>query len=60
MFFLPRLIQRINSSLTLRFSLLYGFLGLVIIIFLLGFIFLQVMGHCMLSSSSKLTPWQSV
>src|SRR5690606_14193260 len=28
----------------LRFSLLYGFLGLVIIIFLLGFIFLQVMG----------------
>lgn len=44
MFFLSRLIQRIHSSLTLRFSLLYGFLGVVIIIFLLGFIFLQVMG----------------
>lgn len=44
MFFLSRLMQRIHSSLTLRFSLLYGFLGVVIIIFLLGFIFLQVMG----------------
>lgn len=44
MFSIPRFIQRINSSLTLRFSLFYGFLGLVILVFLLGFIFLQVMG----------------
>lgn len=44
MFFLKQLIQRLNSSLTIRFSLLYGFLGLVIIVVLMAFIFLQVMG----------------
>lgn len=44
MFSLKQLIQRLNSSLTIRFSLLYGFLGLVIIVVLMAFVFLQVMG----------------
>lgn len=36
--------SRFSNSLTLRFSLFYGLLGLFIILFLLGFIYIQVIG----------------
>lgn len=52
---LKHLLVRLQSSLTLRFSLLYGFLGLVIICVLLAFIFLQVIGALHAQQFQQLT-----
>lgn len=38
------LFKRLGNSLTLRFSFFYGLIGLIIIVFLLGFIYIQVIG----------------
>src|SRR5690554_384813 len=38
------LFKHLGNSLTLRFSFFYGLIGLIIIVFLLGFIYIQVIG----------------